>query len=258
MPSHPRKYLFLAATCLALCACNGGGGAASYDQHASETMQRLAEAQPLYTAPPPPAPEPVDSGLEEWLAENLTQAAAGEEAPMTAPETRGPGWSGGAHPPDFMRPPPEPESPRVEVDLSLQQGQALTPGGMATVRFTITPKVNAAAIRVHYLTEGAGKVTPEESMAGAGAAGRSLLATAQLLLEEGYTELRATATGQDATGAQLFQATASHFFIVKPDRVLAGDNGFQSLEVRELERQRDSGEISREDFQQRMNLLHPR
>lgn len=162
---------------------------------------------------------------------------------------------GGPNPPDFLRPKPEKVTSPVEVAFALDAGQALKPGGEARVTFTFTPLVDAVRAQVRYEVNGPATVTPRETDAGAAQAGVPVAVSAKVSMNPGRSELRAWAEGFDAAGNQIFARSEALYFIVKGDRVLAGPNGYQALEIHEMERQRDAGEISPEEFKQRINIL---
>lgn len=136
--------------------------------------------------------------------------------------------------------------------------RVLAPGDVAEFHLDVTPEVSVESLSVSVAHTGDLELLSATPMPlGAVKSGDTQAAAIQVRANKpGRVELRASVEGRDASGAILFQVSYPLYLIIAKDRVLAGVDGFSALELADLERRRESGEVTDEDYERAKRRIH--
>ncbi|HIJ65704.1 MAG TPA: hypothetical protein HPP77_07100 [Candidatus Hydrogenedentes bacterium] len=177
--------------------------------------------------------------------------------------SRPPSGSGSVKEPYAPAPPSSSVKPGAKATLPVRlfiaadDAHALALDKTMRVSLRIHPEVDAARVVAHF-TQSGGVVfeSDTELKLGAAESDRPLEAhVAARLAEPGKTELRGWAEAYDENGKEVFAVSRALYLIISADKVLVGDSSFQAVELAGLERQREAGEITAEEYAERQKCI---
>jgi len=153
-----------------------------------------------------------------------------------------------------------PSKEGIPATLSIgiaNKADELAVGKTIRVTLRVTPDTAVARMSVRFTQTGGVKFESDaEKSLGAAGPGQMLETSVDArLAEPGKTELRGWVEACDAEGKQVFAGSRALYLVISHERVLVGNNGFMELELAELERQRQAGAISSQEYERRAERI---
>ena len=159
-----------------------------------------------------------------------------------------------AHP---ASPTPKESIPATLSICIANKADELALGKTIRVTFRVTPDTAVARMNVRFTQTGGVEFESyaEKSLGGAGPGQMLETSVDARLAEPGKAELRGWVEACDGKGKQVFAGSRALYLVISHERVLVGNDGFMELELAELERQRQAGAISSQEYERRAQRI---
>lgn len=146
--------------------------------------------------------------------------------------------------------------PPVKLQLDLETPEHSGEEWHAGIQLTYQVLADAEKIQVSFEVEGPARIKVDKSLEMPGLkSGESANLHVEAVLPAGRSEIRAQVQGWDSAGALVFGRSIPLYVIARPEKVLSGKDGFLAVELTELKRQFEAGEIDEASYRARSQDL---